>query len=184
MGNFYTYLLSSLPALVFGMKPPLSFDALLGRCREFIPDPDVALVASLPYIAGASCTAAENATLKKWLSFDAMLRNELVKVRALSRKLDAVKYLRQDGCPESVHAAHIAVNAHRRPSPLEAEKMIDTERWNYLDELAAGHYFDLDALIVYAYKLMILHKWDGVDAADRPRLMEEALTAGIPQQEA
>lgn len=164
--------------LSFGMKPPLSFDMLAASCKGLIADEDIETLkaAVVPDSGQGGHTGhAENRTLMKWRSFDTMLRNELVTIRAQRKKEDPVKYLRQDGVPESAYAAHLAINAYRKPSILEAEKALDLERWHELDELASGHYFDLDALVVYALKLMILVKWDAIRIADKKRLLEEVL---------
>ena len=175
MANHYIYLISSLPMLIFGMKPPFSFEKLVSSCKGLIPDEDIETLktAAMPY--GKEAVEARNETLLKWRSFDAMLRNELVKIRASRKKIEPSKYLRQDGYPESIYTAHIAINAYRKPSILEAEKALDLERWRSLDELAFGHYFDLDALIVYAYKLLILERWEKIRASDKRRLLEENL---------
>lgn len=179
MGNFYVYLVSSLPALIFGAKPPFSYENFLKRCERLIPEKDIETLAAIPALAGSLCAEARNETLKKWVLFDTLLRNELVKVRAQRRGLDAAKYLRQDGCPESAYTAHIAINAYRKPSLIEAERTLDAERWHYLDELSAGHYFDLDTLVIYACKLLISEKWDRVRAADAGGLLEASLAAGV-----
>ena len=151
MANYYVYLISSLPSLTFGVKPPISFGGLLKACEGLIPDRDMAIIRAL---AGpeVDCPKTENITLRKWSSFETMLRNELVKIRAARKKMDPVKYLREDGCAESFYAAHIAINAYRKMSLSESEKALDADRWKYLEELAIGHYFDLDLLITYAIK--------------------------------
>lgn len=177
MPKYYEYLLSSLPMLSFGMKAPLSFDRLVYLCKGLVTDKDIETLRAVTVPGGAQDGYAGNRTLAKWRSFDTMLRNELVTIRAQRKKQDPVKYLRQDGSPESAYTAHIAINAYRKPSILESEKALDLERWHELDELASGHHFDLDALVVYALKLMILVKWDAIRAADKGRLLEEVLSA-------
>ncbi len=180
MASFYTYVVSSLPALLFGMKPPLGFARFLALCKDLIPDEDLALLASLAAGGGVSCKDAGNLTLRRWRSFDTMLRNELVQIRASRKKADPAKYLRSDGCPESSYATHLAINAYRKPSVLEAERSLDADRWAELDELSAGHYFDLDTLIIYALKLLMLERWDKVNTADGRHLLEGALSGGAP----
>ena len=175
MPNYYIYLLSSLPMLSFGTPPPLSFEKLADSCKGLIPDEDIGTLREAAIPSGAQCGAAGNKTLMKWRSFDIMLRNELVKIRSLRKKADPLKYLRRGGCPELIYASHIAINACRKPSILEAEKALDLERWHELDELALGHYFDLDALIIYAYKLLMLEKWNRINTADKRRLLEDSL---------
>ena len=174
MANYYIYLISSLPALGFGARPPFSFNHFLKACEGLVSDEDIGLIRSVE-IRGSGCLAAGNETLKKWMAFETMLRNELVKIRAPRKKTDPAKYLREEGCPESVYTAHIAINAYRKPSLLEAEKALDRERWAYLEELSTGRYFDVDTLIIYACKLLILEKWDKIRSARTHKLLEEVL---------
>jgi hypothetical protein len=61
------------------------------------------------------------------------------------------------------------------PSLLEAEQYVDSVRWQKLDDLCLGHYFDLDALIVYALKLLILLRWEAVSKVDSRELLEKTL---------
>jgi len=112
--------------------------------------------------------------LKKWKDFDIALRNELVKVRAARKKIDPLKYLRQDEYSEP-QIVHIAALSLRNPSIFEAEKALDLERWRLLDELSLGRYFDFDTLIIYALKLLILERWAKIGIADKERIMQETL---------
>lgn len=172
MPSFYPYLISSLPMLHFGMKLPLSFERFLLKCEEFIPPQDFRI---LKVIAGQGAELEQRFVIKKWLEFDALLRNELVKLRAIRKKTDPSKYLRPAGYAEASFY-HIALAAQRNPAPLEGEKSLDEARWNFLDELSFGHYFDLDFLIIYGYKLLILERWERINNADKGRLLEEALS--------
>lgn len=174
MANYYIYLISSLPALSFGAKPPFSFDRFLSSCEGLVSDEDMSLIRSAGD-PGSNCAALKNATLKKLTAFETMLRNELVKIRSSRKKADPAKYLRGEECPESVHAAHIAINAYRKTSLLEAEKALDRERWARLEELAIGRYFDIDILIIYACKLLILERWSKIQSAQTHKMLEEAL---------
>ncbi len=174
MGNFYVYLIASLPSLTFGSKPPLSFDGFLKACAELIPDEDIALLKSIPDGDIAS-QETDNRMLKKWTGFDNALRNELVKIRALHMKKDPVKYLREDISPDSAYTSHLALNAYRKPSPLEGEKALDLDRWMYLEEMSIGHYFDLDILVIYACKLLMLEKWSRIQSAQPQKMLEEVL---------
>jgi hypothetical protein len=173
--NYYIYLMSSLPSLTFGVKPPFTFGNFLSRCEGLISDEGMGLIRSVA-AQGLNCVNQENVTLKKWMAFETMLRNELVKIRASRKKVDPAKYMREDGCPESVYTAHIAINAYRRPSPLDAEKALDLDRWRYLDELAIGHYFDIDVMIIYACKLIMLEKWDKIQSAENQKILEGVLS--------
>lgn len=170
---FYIYLISSLPMLHFGMKPPFSFEKFIGICSRLIPEKDAELLNSIPRIEIGLYEGREPA-LMKWQGFEIALRNELVKIRASHRRIDPLKFMRQTSYAD-FSLPHIAMNAHRNPSILEGEKALDQERWHFLDGLTFGHYFDLDTLIVYALKLLILERWEKIGAADKRKILEEAL---------
>ena len=174
--SYYTYLISSLPMLHFGMKPPFSFEKFLQICQDVVSDSDVNQIRTAS-ICGEYPQQSSQVTLKRWQDFDAALRNELVKIRAARRRVEPLQYLRRSEYVD-FSLAHLAINAYRNPSLLEAEGMLDQQRWRFLDELAAGHYFDLDFLIVYALKILILERWERISRADKPRLLEEVLQKG------
>ncbi|MDP2938667.1 MAG: DUF2764 family protein [Candidatus Omnitrophota bacterium] len=174
MAYFYTYLISSLPSLQFGGKPAFSFQGFLDYCQRLIPESDIQILRKVS-ISGDYPRQNIQPTLKNWHDFDTQLRNELVKIRASLKHLDATKYLRQDKFLDS-SILHLAINACRNPSILEAEKMLDQERWRALDGFCFGHYFDLDFLIIYALKLLILERWERVNSADKNKVLEETLS--------
>lgn len=175
MHNFYTYLISSLPMLHFGAKPPFPYEKFLEMCEGLISNEDAELL-SCVILSPSFGETSQNDTLARWQAFDTALRNELVKIRALRRHIDPAKYLRKDSCTEA-YISHLAMNAYRNPSILEAERALDWARWHFLDELSFGHYFDLDILIIYALKLLILEKWDKINMADKEQDIEIALQA-------
>jgi hypothetical protein len=173
MPEFYTYLIASLPMLHFGAKPGYSLERFLEMCRDLIPEEDFQVL--------ESCCREElleqpvkQPTLGQWREFEKGLRNELVKARASRRKIDPAKYLRQDGSGES-GLYHIAGNSLRIPSPVEAEKFLDQERWKKLEELSFGHYFDLDALVIYCLKLRILLRWADISGSDKQAQLKRVM---------
>jgi hypothetical protein len=160
---YHIYLISSLPMLYFGMKPPFSFEGFIERCRGLIPENEIEML-----------KAASG--LKKWQIFDKELRNELVKLRAARKHKDPLKYLRKDGYVQP-YIIHIAASAIRNKSILEAEKILDQARWQALDELSIGHYFDIDILLIYGQKLLILERWERIRSANKQELLAAALGA-------
>ncbi len=165
MAVYYTYLISSLPGLVFGVEPPISFEDFLEGCRPLVSEKDFEILRALPGEPGYIYQEMQP-TLKQWQEFDTALRNELAKIRARRKKTDPSKYLRRDGYVEPL-ISRAALNACRNPSLLEAERALDLERWRVLEGLSAGHYFDIDFLITYAHKLLILERWQRVNSADK-----------------
>jgi hypothetical protein len=174
MADFYPYVIASLPMLHFGMKPPFSFERFLEVCSPLIPEKDSRLLRTLPQPEHYSEKGTRHRSIRKWIEFDGALRNELVRIRATKKHIDPATYLRPDGYTGSslapaVMAANIAA------SVLDAEKALDETRWKALEELATGHYFDLDVLITYAYKLLILQRWENIRSADGTILLEQVL---------
>lgn len=174
MPKFYVYLTASLPALQFGAKPPFSFAQFLAICQDKIPEADLAVLGRAS-IAGEYDYQDKQEILKRWQEFDTALRNELARIRAERKRIDAFKYQRQSEFIEP-YFTHTAQGAIRNPAILEAERALDLERWRKLDELSAGHYFDLDLLVVYAHKLLILERWERIHSADKSDLLAEAIT--------
>ncbi|MDP3732417.1 MAG: DUF2764 family protein [Candidatus Omnitrophota bacterium] len=180
MPTYYTYLISSLPMLHFGMKPPFSFERFLKNCRGFITEEDLLLLMNLPltideYSKPATMMvrgeSVRHPTIERWLAFDTALRNELVKIRAHSKKIEPVKYMRGES-PIDQAISHTAMSSHRSTSILEAEKLLDEARWQALDDLGFGHYFDTGFLILYAYKLKVLERWEKMHTQDKDGLLE------------
>ena len=174
MADFYPYLVASLPMLHFGMKPPFSFERFLDICCPLIPEKDCQVLRTLPHPEQYLKKDKRPPVLQSWIEFDIALRNELVKIRATKKHLDPAVYLRHCGSGgsfpvPSVQAANITT------SVLDAEKILDETRWKALEDLATGHYFDLDFLITYACKLLILERWENIRSADGTILLEQAL---------
>jgi len=174
MADFYPYLIPSLPVLQFGTKPPISYEQFLDMCHRRIPEPDYALLSSLPQAPEYPSYEKGQKTIRKWVDFDTALRNELVKIRAQKIHRDPSTSLRGSGFGDPFLATSTAA-AMGNPSLLEAELALDEERWNALEHLATGHYFDVDLLITYAYKLLIIIRWENVLNADAARMLHRVL---------
>jgi hypothetical protein len=172
MPAFYIYFIASLPGLQFGMRPPFSFEQFVKRCRDFISKEDMSIIEELPKLEIGGVDGISNETVKQWLMFDTGIRNELVKARSARLRRDPAKYLRMDGYSD-VSITHIALSAYKSPEILDAEKTLDLARWNKLEELSTGHYFDSDTLFVYALKLLLLERWERIRQADKGALLEE-----------
>ncbi|MCM8778200.1 MAG: DUF2764 domain-containing protein [Candidatus Omnitrophica bacterium] len=172
MPRYYTYLISSLPYLQFDREPPFSFSSFLERCKDFISDKEIFLLK----MAGErepKLSEIKQPTLKSYFLFEIALRDELVKLRALRRKEEPEKYLRKSDYVLSLHLINSIIQAFKNPAILEAERNLDILRWNFLEELERGHYFDFDFLVVYAFKLLILERWEKVKRADKEAILEK-----------
>ena len=70
MSTFYVYLISSLPMLHFGMRPPFSWEDFLGQCQRLIPENDYALLKNLPGPGQYADYSGTQETLRHWVDFD------------------------------------------------------------------------------------------------------------------
>ena len=143
-------------------------------CKGLIPESEIEMLKTSKAIEDFHYKGPGEETLKKLQAFEVALRNDLVKIRASRKHTDPLKYLRQGDFSE-LSLQHTAASAYRNPSPLEGEKILDLERWRKLEELAAGHYFDTDSLLIYAQKLLILERWERIHSGHASRLIEEVL---------
>jgi hypothetical protein len=181
MADFYPYLVASFPMLHFGMKPPFSFERFLGECQPFMPEKDFKILSSLPLPEEYQEREKGPPLVQNWIEFDTALRNELVRIRAARTRRDPAAYIRAGVYGDS--SLNPAVLAAATNASLSgAEKALDELRWKKLDDLATGHYFDLDFLITFGYKLMILERWDQIRTADGRILLEQALAGGTAIQ--
>ncbi len=181
MADFYPYLIASFPMLHFGMKPPFSFERFLGECQPFMPEKDFKILSTLPLPEEYQESEKRHPLVQAWIEFDTALRNELVRIRAARTRREPAAYLRAGVYGDSSLGPAVMA-AGTNTSLISAEKYFDELRWKKLDELATGHYFDLDFLITFGYKLMILERWERIRTADGQILLTQALAGGTAIQ--
>lgn len=138
-------------------------------CGGFVSDGDMERI-KMAYLPVDADYDTGQPTLKMWRDFETALRNELVRLRAPKRRVDAVRYLREDG-HINPYALHAAFRASKSVSLVESEKLLDEEKWRMLEDMETGHYFDVDRIIIYAYKLFLLEKWHNINTADKKTLL-------------
>lgn len=175
MKGYYTYLLAALPFLSFGGPAPFSYEELIRRSEGLIPAGDLEMLRRIPRIAEESPQSSSGA-VAGWLHFEMTLRNEMVRLRADRLHWDAAAHYRNGG-KTTLEMTHLVQEARRSASPLEGEKVLDAARWRALEELAAGHYFDRDALLIYALKLRILLRWERIRKSDAAANLKDVLGA-------
>ena len=178
MTSDYYYFISSLPGLRFGEKAAFSWEEFMQYCREKLSPEECAGLAALslePEEPGAD----DQPVVRGWKLGERHLRNLLARQRAQKRKLDENTYLRP--------CDRFSVQLNRRveeimllPGVWEREQALDQLRWQRLDELALGHNFSFQALLVYAYRLLILEKLRRQDeekgSAFTAELLEKAMS--------
>ena len=164
MREAYYYLIASLPLLEFGMKTLFTYADFLSICEEQLSSSDLNIIKETR-LAPLENPYSHCLTLREWNKFNITLRNEIAKVRANKQGKDASKYIRGEDYVDPFMASFTqwVIN---QDSPLEAEISLDRFRWEKLDDLGRGHYFDIDYLVVYALKLRILERWENINSND------------------
>ncbi len=173
MPDYYTYILSSLPLLKFTTRPAINSRGFLDACAGSVSDKEWAFLEAI--VKDKPFHAEEYEVLRRWVDFDTALRNELVRLRAGRKKKDPHKYMRQNQY-WSAGVIHTAMAAYKNQSLQEAEKILDWERWLFLEELNFGHYFDFASLLIYALKVRIWGRWEETDRVDKEKLLERVLS--------
>lgn len=175
MTHSYYYLIASLPMLELGAKPPIPYSDFLLRCREQLTSGDIDVIERIeigPFEDGEDVFPI----FREWKRFDTSLRNEIARARAVKQAKDPAKHIRGENYPDPFVSgfAHWAVSQN---SPLEAELYLDRVRWEKIEELERGHYFDIEYLITYALKIQILERWDRIGSEGGMQALQELCAA-------
>lgn len=92
-----------------------------------------------------------------WKGFSEVLRDYSAFISRMRIELKRLRIARKEGAEAS--ALETLSFAFITGNPLEEELQLIQLQWNELEALAAGHYSDLDALILYKMKLLLLERW-------------------------
>ena len=165
MSRYYSYLLSSLPVLNFGMLPPIDTDYFLDVLKDFLPENELDAIKKFAREDVLSLQL-DIPLIVAFQSFDTALRNHLVRLRSIDRNTAPEKYLQSREERIDQRIEQYVLEAYKSVDPVEAERILDMARWNFLSEMATGHIFDFPALLVYTMRLRILEKWQSITSAD------------------
>ena len=149
----YYFTVASLPHLTYSMDKIPTIEQFLEICGKNLNTKDFKLIESA-VIDDFEDKKSDNKILNNWLIWEKNLRNSLVRLRAKKRNESPDKYLKQN--PELFIDDKFIREAFEDDSPLNAEDILNRERWSFLDQLELGHYFDEVKLFVYYLKLQLL----------------------------
>jgi hypothetical protein len=172
----YYYFVASLPLLDFHKQATFSYSEFLKESARHLSVKDFSLFtkATLQY----DPVEAPHPLLQRWADFNRRLKNEIVRFRAKKFSKDSVDFMRGDHYVP-LEMTDIVSHVTKLKNPLEAEKALDFFRWEKLEELSSGHFFDLEFLIVYALKLQILDRHHVVSSPQGQVLFEHYQTVEI-----
>jgi hypothetical protein len=176
MPRYYTYLISSLPTLQFGISPPLPMEEFLVMLAGFIPQNELAVFEKLA-LDEKQIELSQIETIRRYLAFDTALRNHLVRLRSTTGDISPEKHLRSQEELIDQRIEQYALEAYKSDSLLESEEVLDLARFRYLEETGTGHIFDYDSLLIYAMKLKILLKWYQINEADKNMIFNTTIAS-------
>ena len=154
------YLISSLPTLYFGKKPPISMD-------EFMHDVSVQLskknMAKVEKINIQSLSEyADNNKLNSIVTLQGDIKHDVELFRQAKKDNNATK-------PESSLKTILDSN------PLEREKLVLKLQWDELSSIEFGESFTLTEIMIYKLKLQILERLYSFNAEKGQPVYESAM---------
>ncbi len=141
----YFYLAAQLPFLQFAQPPALERKAFLEEARKWMSSGEFLLL-SRSNIDARQIFSDDPFLVREYKIFEKELSSELAgwrQARAAQQESRLLPWL-----------ASLISEA----DPLQAEINLARLRWSMLDQLEAGHYFDLEFLIAFYLKLQILER--------------------------
>ncbi len=177
MNNTYYYFASTLPTLSWEGKLPMSSEDFLQDCERLLSEQDFIIMHEL-LKEDTAALKMNNAVINSWIKFERDFRNELVKFRAHRMHKDAHDYIRGDSFGDPLIAEMID-EVSKSKNLLEAEKTLDYIKWQFLDDIVLGHYYDIESLVVYGLKLKILERHQEFYSSRGKEIFEEYKEVGV-----
>jgi hypothetical protein len=107
-----------------------------------------------------------SAFLHGLVGFEVSLRNALVIARARVLELDAEAYLVATELSDAaLDITSVVARWSSAENPLAALKALDRARWEWLQENGRYYSFHVDELAAYARALVLLHRWQAMQAS-------------------
>jgi len=185
--NLYVSLVSSLPLLKMTEAPLVGYGKFMSDCSGMIDAKHFGLLQRFSLVPGVlpgqkpqdAASDDPNALeefigefpkgslAQEYLRFETALRHSAMKLRAA--RLGAAFAVPKPGHIFFDSEAERAVRtAFAAPNPVERERILDTARWNKLDELEAKNLtrFNFDTVCAYSIRIQIAEKWAARSAGD------------------
>lgn len=139
------YIVAQLPMLFFDREPAMSSEAFLREAEKWMSESEFDRLRRARYDS-TDLTVQKPVLLKQYVEREHAFRRDLAQWRKAQREGQEFK-------PETFSPALV-----KEGNPLEIERNLLLNRWKLIEELEAGHHFDLEFLILYFFKLQILEK--------------------------
>jgi len=153
LGQFY-YTVASLPMLNYDEPVSLKHSDYLEDCRKWLKPSEWSILESS--LISPETEKEFPGIAEEYRKWEISLRNELVSLRSAALGLEADDY-KVEG-ERFADTAVLAAAAFKEESPLDAENTLNKGRWEYIENLKVGHFFDLEFLVLYSLQLQILER--------------------------
>lgn len=105
--------------------------------------------------------------LREWVSYEVGLRNALVRARAKALGLDASGYVVAEDLATGEEMYEGVIGEwSSAPDPLAGLRVLDRARWAWLKRHERWYSFDVDELVAYAVRLMLVCRWERIRKAE------------------
>ncbi|SDB98381.1 DUF2764 family protein [Williamwhitmania taraxaci] len=119
-----------------------------------------------------------NSFIRNWYSFDRDFRNILTAITCRKQKIEIAPHLIGTGALVELlaHSSASDFGVHQEidyidrlihiaeiPNLLEREKKFDLLRWEKAEEIAVYDYFNVNSLMAFLIKALIVHRWISLD---------------------
>ncbi len=171
MNRLYYFLVASLPTLDFGVTPPISSNDLLDKCHRELTKDELDILTPI-LTQDEADIVVDHDLFKKCQAFNHHLRNEIAYFRSQRAGKDPALYLRGERLADPFFV-EVINQAAKSINPLEAEKILDRQRWQFLDDVGRFEYFSFNFLVTYALKLIILERYEAIGSPQGRAVFEQ-----------
>ena len=137
----YYYFVSQLPLLIFGQESYIDKERFLDEAKKWLSDKDFSTISGVS-LNDFYPRDGDNEVLAKYKNFERNLREEIASFRK-----------------NESHGRATSLNLNlNEGTPLEIERTLLHLRWEFIESLEEGHFFDLEILILHFLKLQALER--------------------------
>lgn len=150
----YYYFTASLPMLKKDAELPFSSKEFISLCSSQITEKDLEILNEALF--DGSGNGNQHAVIKLWNDFIIALHLDLAASRA--EKIGIISDEYSVSFRKIPGTVDIVKQLMQASNPLEAENLLFSVKWNYIEEICTNHFFDLVMLITYYLKIQLLER--------------------------
>ncbi|HKL21888.1 MAG TPA: DUF2764 family protein [Tichowtungia sp.] len=172
----HIYLVSSLPTLRIGDKPPMGAEAFRAACTGWLSDDELDAVDA----ALENRAPTQSGVASAWWNGEVQLRDAVVRVRSKNRGVEGSSFIKPyEGFSATIEK--MVTDAFTRPDPLEQEMELDRARWSLIEDLTLTAPFGFAAVLAFAVKVRIAERWAQMDEEAGKQNVEQFIEAALAE---